>query len=94
MPDAPDRAKGTDTVSYDRILASDDTELDDWSIRGLEKMRDFLAIELNEPELTKSKVADWARTGKIDTDRFGPRERISTAKRLRASIGLRPPVTA
>jgi hypothetical protein len=71
-----------------------DIQPDDWSIRGLEKMTEFLRVELGEPDLTKSIVGEWARNGKIDTDRFGPREYISTAARLHASVGKRPPKAA
>jgi hypothetical protein len=72
----------------------DDTEPEDWSIRGLERITVFLRRELREPDLTKTVVGEWARTGKIDVDRLGPREYITRASRLRASVGKRPPKEA
>jgi hypothetical protein len=63
-------------------------------MRSLERITAFLRIELREPGLTKSVVGEWARLGKIDVDRLGPREYITSARRLRASVGQRPPKEA
>lgn len=66
----------------------------DYAVRGLAAMTTFLAKELREPGFTKSMVGQWARDKKIDVDKFGPREYVSSANRLRASVGRRPPQAA
>lgn len=62
---------------------------DDFSMRGFQRMAEFLRVEMQEPDLPVSRVAQWARAGKLDVDRFG-RNAISTKRRLRKSIGHPP----
>jgi hypothetical protein len=64
------------------------------TFRGFQRITEFLRIELDEPDLRVSTVTQWARSGKIDVDRFGPRQAISNAARLRASIGKTSPEAA
>jgi hypothetical protein len=61
----------------------------DTRMRGYKKITEFLREELDEPDLPESRVAAWARAGKIDVDKFGPRNVIATPERLRASLGKR-----
>jgi hypothetical protein len=58
-------------------------------LRGFKRMTDFLRIELDEPDLPVHRVRQWAAAGKLDVTDFGPRNKISTASRLRMSVGKR-----
>jgi hypothetical protein len=68
------------------LMTDDVDRRSDAVLRGLKRMTDFLRIELGEPDLPVHRVRQWAAAGKIDVDRFGPRNMISTEARLRRSI--------
>ena len=55
-------------------------------MRGFRRITAFLRVELDEPDLPEHRVKAWAKAGKIQVDRFGPRNVTATPEGLRANL--------